>query len=531
MPLARGLPTYVRFARSLRGFLGDPLTLEEARERIRRQLDEREERFLRVVQRGVYEHAKSPYLPLLREARCEFGDLRDAVRRRGLEGALLDLRRAGVYVTFEQFKGREPIVRPGVELHPSDRDFGNPFLEPHYYSETGGSTGAGTRIPHELGHLAAQAVAEMITDHAHDVLDGPRAVWRGILPDGSGINTILRSARYGRTLDRWFAHELPRWRGVASKYVLATYGAIAMGRAHGVRIPWPERVRLDEAHVVARWMERALRESGRCLVCTIASRALRVCVAAQTEGIDLTGATFRVGGEPFSPAKHAGVERTGARAYATYGFVEIGRIGMGCPRPLEPNDVHLVTTMCALVQHARELPDSGVEVPTLVFTSLSPAGPKILLNAECDDSGVVETRHCGCPLEELGLTTHLRRMRSFRKLTTEGVSILGSDMERILEEVLPSRFGGSPIDYQLLEVEDADGRTRLDLLVSPSVRIDDESVVVNVILEELEKTSAAARAGSSVWAQARAIRLRRAEPRRTPRGKLMNLQTSKRVKT
>ena len=132
---------------------------------------------------------------------------------------------------FEEFKGREPIVRPGIELHVSDRDFDNPYLEPHYYSETSGSTGAGTRVQHELNHLAVQAVAEMVTDDAHDVLEGPRAVWRGILPDSSGINTILRSARYARPFDRWFAQELPRWRTAASKYTLATYGVIVMGKS------------------------------------------------------------------------------------------------------------------------------------------------------------------------------------------------------------------------------------------------------------------------------------------------------------
>lgn len=530
MSVASELRMLARFAGSLRGFLGDPLTLDQARAEIRRRLDQREEHFLRIVRRGVYDHAQSPYLPLLRAARCEYGDLERAVRTRGLDAALLDLRREGVYVTFEEFKGREPIIRPGIELHARDRDFDNPYLEPDYYSETSGSTGAGTRVPHELSHLAVQAVAELVTDDAHDVLECPRAVWRGILPDGSGINTILRSARYGRPFDRWFAQELPTWWTAASKYTLATYGAITMARASGVRIPWPERVELEDARVVARWMERTLRERGRCLVCTIASRALRVCVAAERDGVDLTGGWFRVGGEPFSTAKHTGIERAGARAYATYGFVELGRVGMGCPRSAEPNDVHLVTSMCALVQHARELP-SGVEVPTFLFTSLSPAGPKILLNAECDDTGIVETRQCGCPLGALGLTTHLRRMRSFRKLTTEGVTVLGSHMERILEEVLPSRFGGSALDYQLLEEEDADGQTRLELLISPSVRLEDASAVAPVILQELDKIGAGLRVASTIWAQARSIRVRRAEPLRTRRGKLMSMQSAKRVKT
>lgn len=72
----------------------------------------------------------------------------------------------------------------------------------------------------------------------------------------------------------------------------------------------------------------------------------------------------------------------------------------------------------------------------------------------------------GCPLEDLGLTDHLRQVRSFSKLTGEGVTLIGSDVVHILEEVLPARYGGSPLDYQMMEVEDEDGFTRLWLLVS-----------------------------------------------------------------
>ena len=93
-------------------------------------------------------------------------------------------------------------------------------------------------------------------------------------------------------------------------------------------------------------------------------------------------------------------------------------------------------------------------------------------------------------------------------------------MERILEEVLPSRFGGSALDYQVLEQEDADGHTHLELLISPSVRLDDEPAVAQTILEELDKIGAGQRVASTLWAQAHAIRIRRAEPLRTARGKL-----------
>jgi len=92
------------------------------------------------------------------------------------------------------------------------------------------------------------------------------------------------------------------------------------------------------------------------------------------------------------------------------------------------------------------VPGSDITVDAFHFTTLLPTARKLLLNVESDDYGVVETRSCGGPLESYGYTEHLRQIRSFRKLTGEGVTLVGSEMLRILEEVLPARFGGSPLD-------------------------------------------------------------------------------------
>ena len=50
------------------------------------------------------------------------------------------------------------------------------------------------------------------------------------------------------------------------------------------------------------------------------------------------------------------------------------------------------------------------------------------------DFGIVEQRRCGCPLDAAGYRIHLRGVRSVSKLTVEGVSLVGSEMVRILEE-------------------------------------------------------------------------------------------------
>jgi hypothetical protein len=164
------------------------------------------------------------------------------------------------------------------------------------------------------------------------------------------------------------------------------------------------------------------------------------------------------------------------------------------------------------------------------MTSLMPTAPKILLNVEIDDYGTVEERRCGCPLEELGFSTHIRHIRSFRKLTGEGITLIGTDMEHILDTVLPERFGGSVTDYQLWEEEDENGLTRLSLVVSPRVRIDDEGAVIDTVMRTLSTMNSGAEGARAIWAQAGSLRVKREEPFWTSRGKLMPLHLVKQAK-
>ena len=59
---------YARFAWGLRGYLQHPIGVEQAREIVRRRLQQREANFRRVAERGIYGHARSPYRPLLKLA-------------------------------------------------------------------------------------------------------------------------------------------------------------------------------------------------------------------------------------------------------------------------------------------------------------------------------------------------------------------------------------------------------------------------------------------------------------------------------
>jgi hypothetical protein len=309
----------------------------------------------------------------------------------------------------------------------------------------------------------------------------------------------------------------------------ATHAALGVARLSGAPVSWPEYLPFDDALRLAQWARDQLRESGRCTMHGSVSRMLRVAVAATEAGIDLTGAVIRGGGEPPTAAKVAQITRTGASFHSSYSYTEVGSVGTSCLASSHPNDQHFFRDHLALIQAPRQVPGFDIEVSAFCFTTLLPTAPKILLNVESDDYGIIESRRCGCPWEELGLSDHLLEIRSFRKLTGEGVTLVGSDMERILEEVLPRRFGGSPLDYQLLEEEDAQGFTRLVLLVAPSVALPDAHAPIQVLLDAVQQLGSSAGSARQVWGQAHAFQLRREAPRLTARGKLMPLQLARQM--
>ena len=199
MNILGDIKAYGRFVLGLRRFLRQPiLSLEEARMIIKNRMEKREGNFLRLVERGIFGYARSPYLPLLKMAGCEMGDVRNMVKTKGLEDTLRALKEAGVYVSFEEFKGREPMERYGQVIPVRPHDFDNPYLSQYYQATTGGSTGAATRVRIDLDHLADTAPHLMLTREAHGILNVPTAIWYGVFPDHAGFAVILRQARFGR---------------------------------------------------------------------------------------------------------------------------------------------------------------------------------------------------------------------------------------------------------------------------------------------------------------------------------------------
>jgi hypothetical protein len=515
------LTAFAGFLAGLPRFVRQRMTVPEALTIVRQRLDNREAQLSALFDR-VFANPRSPYGVLLRHAGCTREDARHLVAREGVEGALAVLRARGVYVSFEEFKGLQPIERGSLSLTPSPADFDNPRAGRYYSTTTGGSTGVGRRVRLDLEHFAALLPARIVVRHVQGLTGIPAASWSD-LPPGGGLKGVLLQAAAGEDATHWFTARLHGKDGAAWRFRLATAATLTVARLSGAQVRSPQFLPFERAVELARWAAEQVARHGSCTIHASVSRILRIALAATEHGINLRGTILRGGGEPPTDAKVAHIRASGATFHSSYAFSEVGTVGSSCLSPAECNDQHFMQDHLALVQAARRVPGFDLEVPAFCFTSLLPSAPKLLFNVESDDYGTISHRRCGCQWEHLGFPVHLTGIRSFRKLTGEGVTLVGSDMERILDTILPSRFGGSALDYQFVEEEDAQGFTRLVLRVAPHLVVTDEAAITECVLESLERTGAAGALARSAWRQAGTVRIRRETPTMTTRGKLLPL--------
>jgi len=493
-------------------FLRKPLVVEEAVEILRHRLETREERFLRMVKQAIYGYPQSPYLQLLQAAGCQFEDLRALVNQDGLEGALSHLVQAGVYVTFDEFKGRSVAVRGGRRFVFDEADFNNPCLSPHFEVRSGGTRGPGTSVRTALPFIADLAVSTSLALHAHGLSESDHAIWLN-----GGVTPELVYAKLGHPPVAWFyqVDPLPMRANAGARYLAA------LSRMLGSRLPTPRFLDLQDPAGMATWLAGHIKDGKPICVTTYASSAVRICTAAREKGISLRGVCFITLGEPFTEAKQRAAEAAGARALVRYAFTEAGILGFACHTPECSDDLHFFSDCYGLIQRKRTVGDSGVSVDAFLYTSLLPTAPKILLNVESGDCGSLHRRGCGCALGALGLTTHLGRIRSFEKLSGEGMTFVQTDLLRVLEEFLPARFGGTSSDYQLLEWEGENGILRLFLIVSPRVGPLNEQRVRDSFLEEMEGGDTFKRLSAGVWRQAGTVEVKRQWPVATKAGKIL----------
>jgi hypothetical protein len=526
MAIISDLIKYSRLAWGLRDFLRGTLTLEQSEQIITTRLQERDRNFLSLVRKGIYQNPGSPYLKLLGIAGCELGDIESLVNQDGVDATLRQLLAAGVYLSWEEFKGKRDVVRGGHNFRIKQRDFDNPFLPVYYQVQSGGTRSAGTRTIFDIGNQLEKSVYHLPMRAANNVLNVPLGLWKPVLPSVSGIANVLTYWKVGKPVARWFSPVDEKQVQASLRDRIAMRYIIYGSRLWGAKLAKPEYVGLNEADKVARWMADINKEFGGCCLISSVSPAVKVCQAAIEKGFDIRGTHFFVSGEPLTGAKRQQIEAAGATVTPRYNVSEIGRIGCGCPGGGAVDDVHLLHDSVALIQHPRKLEHTDTYVNAFLFTSLLLSAPKILLNVESDDYGVMETRSCGCLLEQLGLNQHLYNIRSFTKLTGSGMTIAGSDFVRIMEEVLPLKFGGGATDYQLLEKEDSQGQTHLSLIISPEVGVVDESDVKATVLSELRRGAHGGKLAAGLWSQANILEVKRIYPISSA-GKVMTLHLAK----
>jgi hypothetical protein len=513
-----------RLLRELPSFLRHPITVEAAGAALRQRFEHRGATFLSLVKRAICGNPTSPYHPLLNHAGCEYEDIERLVRQDGVEGALRVLYRHGVYLTVEEFKGRRPVVRGNVTIDVRPDQFRNPGSAGHVPVRSSGSGGPATSVLINLAYLRDRAVNTCLTLDARGGNEWAHASW-GVPGAGGMIGLLVYSGFGGRTV-QWFSQI--RWtaRTLSRRYRWSVRLLRWASLAAMIPLLSPRYVPLEDPRLIVDWMADVLRSGGTPHVRTSSSGAVRLCQAATAAGISLLGAQFTVDGEPMTDARRTVIGRAGATAIPGYGAIEAGSIGDGCLAPEVADDMHLFHDRHAVIrletEREREMPSGA-----LLFSSLRSTAPLVLLNVSLGDQAVLSRRACGCPLERLGWTTHLQQIRSFEKLTAAGMTFLDTNVLRVLEEVLPARFGGGPTHYQLLEEEAEDGQPCLRLLVHPAIGALDLDAVAETFFTAISAGSGGEKVMGLVWRNAKLLRVERRVPLVTGSGKILHLIRSR----
>ncbi len=511
----------MRFFRHLPGFLRTPFSLQEARLRLSRRFEHREDQFLTLLQQLSSAPTFSPYRRLLTSCGFEQGDAQQLVRLEGVEGALTTLFRQGVYLTGDEFKGRVPVVRGSLAFTVDPSCFLNPSSIVHGVSESSGSRGVSTPVPIDLAFIEDHAINTHLALNAHGGKDWVHAHCG--VPGGTAVTNPLEFAKGGTPPERWFTPVHPANPGLHYRYRWGSRAIWMASRLAGVPMPGPTLAALDDLEPVVSWMSTVLARGQVPHLWTFASTAVLVCETAKKLGIDISGAHFTAGGEPTTQARRDVVEDLGAVMLPRMGATETDILSYACVDSQSADDMHFFDDRHALIQPGVDS-TSGLPPQAMLLTSLLNTAPIVLFNVCMGDQARVSRKFCACPLDDLGWHVHLDQVRSFEKLTTGGLTFLDIDVIRVLEEVLPLRFGGSPLDYQLVERSDKPGiQAQIQLILSPNLGEVDDNDVIDTFLAALCGGSEGERLMEMQWRDSKVVKIIRQQPVRTSSGKILHL--------
>jgi hypothetical protein len=473
---------YAGVIKGWRQFVRTP-PASDPRALVRKQFENRVPSFLELMRRAVFAYPNNPYYKLFEWAGWGFSDLERSVGANGLEATLEELRQAGVYLSHDEFKGRQTVERAGRQMQVDPSDFVNPLVSGALEHRTSGSSGASTAtmrsLEYQVYHEAQQSlgVEEFATPNQAFVGLVP------VLPGSVGIRWMTYLPRWGHRVDRWFA----LGKAQDSFHYRALTNVLALqARVAGTKTPFPTYLRDNDFQPVAQRIAQLQAEGINCVLRAGTSRAVRVAAAALEYDLDISGSVFHVGGEALTDAKRAVIERAGAKPYPRYGMVELGSVGWSCREMTKGNCVHVFEDSLAVISHRVKAPYSDEEVDSLLFTTLLPFAPLALLNVGMHDAGTLGLARCDCSWSKLGMTQQVADIIAYGKLTGQGTNLAGSELLVLLECALPERFGGTPVDYQLVEREGA-AQTEMELRIHPRLNVASVDEVRAFFLSEVRK--------------------------------------------
>jgi hypothetical protein len=245
--------------------------------------------------------------------------------------------------------------------------------------------------------------------------------------------------------------------------------------------------------------------------------------AAWEMGVSLEGTVFGVAGDPLTEQKENLIKKVNAATISRYSYGGGVSTGYGCAQRIFRDEVHVNQHLLAVISHPTALATYTPAIHPLLLSTLHPAAPRLLLNVENGDYVRLEERDCGCALQRAGLTLHLHHIQSYEKFTSEGMNYFYGDLFELVEQTLPSEFGGGPGDYQIVEEEDGNGQTRLTLVIHPGIRDLDEGRVLARMRHAFSNGSRGNQFMAGVWENAGTFRVKRERPYASPRGKILPL--------
>lgn len=507
-----------QFFAQLPGYLRRPISLEKAHTSLAERLRRRDERFLEKVRLDIYERPASPYFQLLHHAGCELGDVESGVRNDGLDETLRRLFRAGVYLTSDEFKGRKTARRGSWEVVVEPAMLQAPRASYHVPASSGGSRSKGTPVMIDLEFIRTCAANAAVSMAARGGRSWRKAVWES---PGAGLRfRTIKYAGFGEPPAAAFTQidtdsaDIPpyfRW-----NLRLMYWGGQVARRP----LPWPVYAPFSDPSPLADWLRRTRAAGHTPHLQTFPGSAVILARWAVENGYDISGTWLTVSGEPITQARLATMRAAGCNVIPRYGTMEVGAIGYGCPNGQHSDDLHLLTDMHGMIHAGLDGDAIGLPPKALLMTSLHPQAPFVMLNLSMGDQADLGKCDCDCPLREAGWHRRIWNVRSYEKLSGTGVNFDAAQVIPILEETLPSNFGGAPTDYQLAEAEGPNGEPLLKLIVHPRLGDLDERAIAGKFLSALGSKSTSDAMMARRLRDAGTLIVERREPAMTKSGKI-----------